>query len=430
VNNLWRLRNLFGTTVYFGLDRVVGMGSLIIVMALLARSRSPADFGRFSYALSNFQIAASFLAMGAEAVFVRELVRREADSAAVLSSAIIILGAAAAMSVVVWLGLSWSLQDRYEFKLALAFAGGLLFNPFQCFEALFKAKAWAARLLMLRCAVLSISLILKVALIRQGASLIAIALMNSVEVAVMALALAASARGLGFFSLSWAPPLRTLRFLARQCAPAMLSATVVALYFRFVQIVLSSRSSYVELSRYTSAFVLIQVVNFVATVLYTVAYPRLVRLHVTDVPRYERVNCFLLSICAAVGYAVITVCWIFGGHLLTLVFGARYRDAAPVLLILAVVSLLNLVGAVRSQMTFIADLPHYHSYNTAGGFFVIIPTSLLLVPRYGAEGAATALLASAFVSGVVMPLMLQKTRKLGIFQLRGLFLLDLAAWKQ
>jgi O-antigen/teichoic acid export membrane protein len=428
------VKRVFGTTVFFGLDRLVIMGGTIFVLAILARKRTAEDFGRFNFALSNLQIAVAFLAAGAEAVFIRELVRRVGESLAILWSAVSIVAVGSAATIALWVSIGWAFQDAYTFKLSAAFAAGLIFNPLLAFEALFKARAWAGRLLAIRCGVLFLGAIFKAYLVWTGATLTVIALAISAESAILAIVVAAVGLRMAGELPRSVPTLSLLPrsdfvFLARQSVPAMVSSVIVIFHLRFAQIGLSTESSFVEVSRYSTAFVLIQVVNFVAAIFYTVAYPRLINLHAGDPDKYERVNSFLLSVCGLIGYFVIIVCWLFGGDFLTIAFGPKYRNSASVLQILSVVVMITLSGSLRSQMTYIADLPEYHIYNAVGGFLILIPACFLLIPRFGAEGAAAALVAGAMMSGVIMPLLLRKTHRMGILQLRGFALLDLRQWR-
>ncbi len=72
----------------------------------------------------------------------------------------------------------------------------------------------------------------------------------------------------------------------------------------------------------------------------------------------------------------------------------------PVAIAMAVANVFTFSGAVRSQVIYIEHKPLYHVYNTVLGFIVLIPLNFLLIPRYGALGAAEAVACSCFVSAI------------------------------
>jgi O-antigen/teichoic acid export membrane protein len=205
----------------------------------------------------------------------------------------------------------------------------------------------------------------------------------------------------GLFALSWS---------------GVLASFVVTLFFRFTHVMLKSLGSYEQLAYYAIAFQMFTVLNFVPNSALSVVFPRLVHLHQKDYRRYLDVirTCYVAATLA--GVAILVAVWLFAVPALRLLFGPQSVPAAPIAIMMAVANVFTFSGAVRSQVIYIEHKPVYHVYNTVLGFVVLIPLNLLLIPRFGAVGAAGAVALSCFVSAVASSWIIPGLRRTGIDQ--------------
>lgn len=88
---------------------------------------------------------------------------------------------------------------------------------------------------------------------------------------------------------------------------------------------------------------------------------------------------------------------LLGPRLLILLYGSEYRGATNVVRILVVEVILSGVTLVLSQVFMALARPGIITVLQATGLLLTIPLLLLLVPRFGVEGAATALFLSTVV---------------------------------
>ena len=89
-------KKVIGSTLILLFDRVLGAILNIVVLAALVKSYGPADFGKWSYVQTAVQMAAPFLALGAEPILMRELVRKPLERTEILGSAALMLFCASA----------------------------------------------------------------------------------------------------------------------------------------------------------------------------------------------------------------------------------------------------------------------------------------------------------------------------------------------
>jgi O-antigen/teichoic acid export membrane protein len=88
---------------------------------------------------------------------------------------------------------------------------------------------------------------------------------------------------------------------------------------------------------------------------------------------------------------------LLGPRLLVALYGREYRDATGVVRILVVEVILSGITLVLSQAFMAMSRPGVITVFQATGLALTVPLLLLLVPRFGVEGAATALLLSTTV---------------------------------
>lgn len=111
-----------------------------------------------------------------------------------------------------------------------------------------------------------------------------------------------------------------------------------------------------------------------------------------------------LLLCA--GGALVLTC--LGPELLTLAFGAAYRDAANSLALFGF-ALLSMAVSCQNYMLQIATDARYNRNVTLLGLVVLFGLSLLMIPRYGLIGAAFARSATLFVLAAITVFMVVRS---------------------
>jgi Membrane protein involved in the export of O-antigen and teichoic acid len=103
----------------------------------------------------------------------------------------------------------------------------------------------------------------------------------------------------------------------------------------------------------------------------------------------------------AVSIPIVVVVWSLSPHLLTVMYGASYREAWPVLSLLAAVSLLAALNEANDRAFLASNRLWLSMANNAAHLCLFAPLLLAFVPRFGAAGYATAYLI-AFTLYVVL----------------------------
>jgi O-antigen/teichoic acid export membrane protein len=153
------------------------------------------------------------------------------------------------------------------------------------------------------------------------------------------------------------------------------------------------------------AFQLAQALSKLAQILTRAAFPELV--HAVRLKPAEKLNRLLLQILGASSVGAVAILLLvvaIGGHILGLVGGKAYAPAYPILIWLAAAGCLDL-----ATVGFEPVLMALHRAGTAFlvrvlSAVVMVVATVALTPRFGAIGAAMALLAGSLVTETLLAL--------------------------
>lgn len=112
---------------------------------------------------------------------------------------------------------------------------------------------------------------------------------------------------------------------------------------------------------------------------------------------------------------------VLSGFVVTLLFGDEYRLAGTYLSLLIWSGVPYMVTFALSQMFYLEGLVRYTFYLSIVAVVSNISLNLLLIPVYGGIGAATSMVATAYLTGIISVAIIQvKTRIFGGIQNRWL----------
>lgn len=116
---------------------------------------------------------------------------------------------------------------------------------------------------------------------------------------------------------------------------------------------------------------------------------------------------------------------IFGKLVVRIIYGLGYMSAISVLMILIWSRLFSLLGLLRTTWMLCENCEQYVKYFVGLGAVMNVVLNSLLIPKFGADGAAIATLATEIGSSLLVSMWYKKTRPLtaviwDAFRLKGL----------
>jgi O-antigen/teichoic acid export membrane protein len=405
-------------------DRMLGVLLNVVVLAALVKNYGPADFGKWSYVQTAVQMVAPFLALGAEPILMRELVRKPSERAEILGSAALMLFCASILASLLPLAFIVLVNpgDSELRRLAVLMTLANIPNAILVIEAAFKAEIRPLPIVIARSLALLTSAAIKIALCMAHVSISYIGAATAVEALVLGLALIATYQASGHRIAKWRVDRHRILFLCRQCLPAMASAVVVMLFFRINHLLLAGISTFDEVGRYALAFSIIQMLALLPWAAATSLYPSLVRLHETDHVAFRQNVAWMFWIFSLLGY-LATASLVLIAPYIEPMLSAKYHGVGAVLIAMSLNTVFTYSATARAQVINITNATHLHLIAALTGLAVLLPISMVLIPKWGAIGAAIGVTVASFVSGIATTIFLPQVRSIARLQLRALILL-------
>lgn len=406
-NSLWLL-----------LARLIDLAAALGVAAILARSLGVWGYGRYSFLLGLTQLAAPLVNLGLEQILLRENSRDipgmrnrlTAGLGAVLSLALTIslllvggatlcgLGGIELLALILLLG---SLTARQIFEVVIR--SGILASEKAYFEVLLTSLFSIARLIIV--GLISLS----------GGDLTAL---------VAGLASADLGIVLGGLVIGW-----RVRFIGGKldwqlgfkliilAAPLGMAALLRNSSLYVDTMVLEGMKGSNEVGLFSAAYRPIVMATFILIPLLWPLLPGLARRSVAGNPMKEISQAFSILCFLSLGLAL----WgaIYTEEILRLLFGEDFIFAAPALSILAITPLLRAAGYLFDMGLVAANQTRRIAIIAVIVLVINLLMDFLLIPQWGAVGAAWATLCADFVGALVGVLLITRTWKESLTLPRG-----------
>lgn len=391
----------FGNSVWLMGDRLVRMGLGLLVGVWVARYLGPDGYGSLSFAGSYVMLFSALALFGLESIVVRELVHHPEAEQAILGTTSLIRVAAGLLA---YLGAIATLLvirpgDRTALLLVALLGSSLLAQAVEVSDLWFQSRVLSRYTVICRTSAFMVSSCLKVLLVLSSASLIAIAAATAVEALLAALLLVLThARFSKAGILTWRWDRNWFRRLLTGSVPMVLSGVVLMVYLRIDQVMLGTMAPQAELGLYAAAVRISEVWYFVPTAIVSSVFPGLVALRSSDPEQFEQKLQQLYNLLAFLGYAVALPVTFMAPWLMQLLFGSAYQAAAPLLAVLIWAGLFANLSVVRNAHFIALDWGRSLLWATSLGATANVLLNLLLIPRYGALGAAVATCLSYWVA--------------------------------
>ena len=396
------LHAVLGNSAWLLLDRLLRMGIALFVGSWMARHLGPTRYGELAYGLALIALWQVVSALGFDSVLVRDVARQTALVHRYLGTA---FRMRLASGLLCWLCaivavLVLEPGDMTALAIVAVLGATLVFQSSDVVDLWFQSQTRSRAAVFPRMLAYCGSSVLKIALILADAPVWAFAAAMVAETALTAAALAIAYRGHRTREAwQWDPAIA--RNLVRESWPFMLAGLSVIVYMRIDQMVLRSLSNAHELGVYSAMLPFSQAWQIFATTVCASVLPRLSVLKVDDPARYRfrLLQLFSCMLWLGIGVACLTAAlapWLVD-HLL----GAAYADSITALRWHAFTNVFVFLGVAQSVAIVSDRTSRIALVRTLIGAAVSLGLNILLVPHWGAVGAAWAALA-AYLSAAVL----------------------------
>jgi PST family polysaccharide transporter len=363
--------------------------------------------------------------MGLDGVIVRELVKNEYSQEKILGSVFILQLLGGFLSLVLAITLTKIIRpDDILVQTMVAIIGAcFVFKSVEVIKYQYEAKLQSRYIVSIENAVFLIFVLVKISLILLQAPVIYFALLvlgEAILVAVGFLILYTKRNG----SISnWKANYRCIRILIKSGWPLILSGSFVLINMNFDRILLGEFSGENSVGLYSVALSLIGAFYFFSLIIGASVVPGLTKLYLSNKDLYfkKRNEIYIISIYvnAVLAFALS----IFSNIIISTLYGEEYKNSSSILAIGSVSLVFVSQISLRGRFLIIEGREFYLALFVFLGAIFNVSANFVLIPSYGAVGAAFAYTTSWAASAVVFPVLFKATRShgLAIFRSTRLF---------
>jgi len=420
--NLLRIVDNIGWLFF---DKLLRMAVGLFVGIWIARYLGPEQFGLFSFSTAFVSLFGAIAALGLQSIVVRDIVRDPAGKGETLGTAMVLQTVGGVLAYGLILGIIfWLRPDDVMSRMLVAILGSVMFLKagdvaVYWFESqvLSKYTVWVQNGCFLFFAAI------KVVLILLNAPIVAFAWATMGEaVAVASLMFVALAmRGPGLAQLQ-VTGTRAIRLL-KDSWPLLLSGVAVLVYMKIDQIMLGQMVGDEAVGVYSAAVRISEVWYFIPMMIVASVFPAILEAKAQSEERYLQRLQSLYDVLSLISLPVALVMTFSSAYIVELLFGDAYGEAAPVLAIHVWASVFVFLGVASSKWFVAENLQRLMFIRTLLNGVLNIFLNLLLIPKYGATGAALALVVAQSAGTLVYDHFRQDTKRLFYMKLSSFNLL-------
>lgn len=396
------------------LDKIVRLGLGLFVGVWLARYLGPEQFGLIGYATALVGLFGVLATLGLGSIVVRDLVRDPENAYVTLgtAAALQLIGGLVAFALAA-LAVQFLRPDDALARMAVVILGSaLVFRASMTANFWFEAQVLSKYTVWINNAVFLVLAAVKITLILLGAPLLAFVWVMFAESAIVALGMIVifAARGVDLRKLR----VRLDRGVAmlRDAWPLMFAGIAIAVYMKIDMIMLGQMRGDEAVGIYSAAVRISEVWYFIPMAIVASVFPAILEAkRKSEALYYQRLQ-QLYDLMVIMAVAVAIPMTFLSGWVVTLLFGAAYAEAGPVLAVHIWASVFVFLG-VASGKWFIAENRQMLSLQrTTLGAIANVALNLVLIPKFGAIGAAWATVIAYSIAAFLFDVVQIETRRM------------------
>lgn len=394
------LHAVIGNTGWLLLDRISKIVLGLVIGIWMARALGPAQFGQFNYAIAYVALFSSIATLGLDGIVVRNLVISPDATDAISGSAFMLKITGSLLAVVLCITSIFFVEpENPRIRVLVAIiACGLIFQAFDVADFWFQSKVASKYTVIAKMPSQIIFFCARIYFILGAASLTAFAWAQTLELALGAVGLVIAYQSLGKSVAQWRPVLTDAVALIRESWPLILAGLSVMLYMKIDVVMLGKMSGDRETGLYSAASRLSEGFYFLPMIITSSVAPMLLHARASGPAHYMRSMLKLYVLMVRLSLAIAISMAILSPFLIEVLFGNSYVQSAAIFRVHVWTATAVFLGVASSLYLTNEGQQKTSLYRTLIGLAANVSLNFLLIPAYGALGAAIATLISYFIA--------------------------------
>lgn len=412
-------KKYFANTSWLMAEKILRMAVGLFVGVYVARYLGPERFGVLSYAMSVVVLFSALSSLGLNGILVRELVNFPKKREELLGTVFILkLAGSGLVLILLSITLYFMGDDRQSNLMIFIIAAGLVFQSFNVIQFYFEAKVLSKYFVFAQFVSLIAVSIAKLIFVWLGLSLIYFALAVLIENLILAIGLLVVYFKQKLNIFNWQFSFKAATGLLKDSWPLILSAIAISLYMRIDQVMIKHMLNDEAIGQYAAAVKLSEAWYFIPMIVCNSLFPAILNAKkVSKELYYKRLQkLYVLMTWSAIAIALPAT--FLADDIIRLLFGAQYGNAAGTLRIYIWAGVFVFLGVASGQYLVAENYTRISFLRTFIGMIVNVILNIILIPRYGINGAAITTVVSYFIATFVM-IFIPKTHRQAILMLKS-----------
>jgi O-antigen/teichoic acid export membrane protein len=382
-------------------DKALRLGLGLLVGAWVARYLGPSQFGELAYVLAFVAFFQVISQLGLDGIAIRDMARDREASPAILGT---VLRLRIITGILCWISAIGSMVlfrpgDLNALLLTAVVSGSLVFQAGDTVDLWFQSQTQSKRTVLAKTLAYLLNSLFKVGLILAKAPLLYFAIAGLIEFALAALALSFSYRMFPA-PFKWQWDLEWGKRLLKESWPYMLSGLAIIIYMRIDQIMLREMVGTKELGFFSAALPLSTTWYFIPVMIAQSAGPSIAKKKQNDQLGYNNAIDRLFSLMWWIMLPLSMSIALLSMPIVQLLYGEEYSVSASVLAIHVFANIPVALGVMQSIWILNEKKNMLTLTKTVIGAVINVGLNFIMIPKYGALGAAIATVVGQSVSAV------------------------------
>lgn len=403
-------------------DKVLRMGVGLFVAVWIARYLGPKQYGLLNFCTAFIGLFATIATLGLQSIVVRDLVRNPKSASTILYTAAFLQLISGLVSYLILLvAIRFISPEDDLVRVIVAILGlGLLFKASEIVIYWFESQVQSKYTVLVQNAVFLIAASINVILILQKAPLIEFVWLMFAEAAVAAVILLVVMRKLGPSLSCLSISLERAKNLLKDSWPLILSSIAIMIYMRIDQIMLGEMIGYESVGVFSAAAKISEAWYFVPMLIVNSVFPSIVKAKMDGMDNYLKNVQRLYDLLAMISVSVAILITIISEPLMQILYGSDFRGAGAILCVQIWSGVFVSMGLARGKWLLVEDLQRIGYWYILLAMIINILGNYLLIPKYGALGAALVSVFSQASAAIIAPSLFKKTRLSVVMLIRSL----------
>lgn len=391
--------------------RIAQMAINFVIGLMTARYLGPSNYGLINYAAAYAGFFSSFCSLGINSVIVKELTDDVDKDGEIIGTALFLQIVSSVLSAIA-INCIVFVADKGDPTICAVMVLsciGMICNVFSVFNYWFQSRLQSKITAMATLVAYAITAVYKLMLLARGKSVVWFAFATAVDYICLAVFLLAAYKRYGGGRLRFSVE-RGKQLLRKSCH-FILPGLMVAVYAQTDKIMLKQMISEAEIGYYSTAVSLCGVWCFVLSAIIDSLYPEIAKSHKTDRALFERRNKQLYAIVFYLSACVSLVIVLLAKPAVYILYGEAYMPTVAPLRVITWYTAFSYLGVARNAWIVCENRQRYLIWVYASAAVSNVLLNLVLIPRFGATGAAVASLTAQVVTTMIAPFFIKDLRQ-------------------